>query len=104
MPIDAPVAGLGLVELSDDSVPEGSARASVAERICSQGSGAGGDSVIRDVGHGSAPDWLSWHFWHHRDRRNNALISNIGRLTFLREGESLHVVCVVRFVMPSRPV
>jgi hypothetical protein len=97
MPIDAPVAGLGLVGFFDDSVPEGLARTSAAERFCSHVFGAGGDSVIRDVGHGSAPNWLSWHCWHHRARRNNALIPNIGRLTFLREGESLHVVCAVRF-------
>ena len=102
--IDAPVAGLGLVELSGDLAPEGLPRAASAGQFGALVIGAGGDPVIPDVGHRSAPDWLCWYCWHHRAKRNNALIPNIGRLISLREGESLHVVCVVRFNLPSNTI
>jgi hypothetical protein len=100
-PIDAAVSVLVLEEPFGDSLLEGLAKAFSVERSGSQVLGAGGDSLIRDVGYGSAPDWLCWHCWYQCTRFNNALIPNIGRLICLREGESLHVVCVVRFDAPT---
>ena len=104
IPIDAAATALVPEEPSGDSIPGGSARASSAEWSGSQVFGAGGNSVIRDVGHRSSPGVSCWHCWHHCARSNNALIPSIGRLIFLREGESLHVVCVVRFNLPANGV
>jgi len=55
IPIDAAATALIPEEPPGDSIPEGSARACSAESFDSQVIGAGGDSVIRDAGHGSPP-------------------------------------------------
>ncbi len=104
IPIDAAATALVPEEPSGDSIPGGSARASPAEWSGSQVIGAGGNSVILDVGHSSSPGISRWHCCRHCASSNNALIPNIGRLIFLREGESLHVVCVVRFAFPPPAV